>query len=742
MPRFSVIVPVHQVQAYLPECLDSVLTQSFTDLELILVDDGSPPDCGELLADAAADPRVTVLRLPGPTGPGPARNAGLTYARGDYVLFLDSDDALTTGALQALAARLSETGEPDVLVFDHVRAFWHGGSDRGGGPLAPLAQREPQVFRLRDRPELLRLPTAVWNKVYRRHFLAARGLRLPPGAHEGVPWTWCTLLTAEAVTVLDRVCVVHRQRREGALLSGTTRRHFDVFGQYDRVFAFLDDHPELARWRPVLYRRMADHLAGLFLAPGRLPRAGRAEFFRRSSRLCLRHQSSAGRTNLAHVLVRLGARRTFSALWSLRALGRRLRAAGRSTRAAMLRLHHSVQCRRRLDPSLAVFLTHPADGRPVYDGDPAALEAKARELVPGLRTAWVADAAHAAELPPGVRRLQPGSAAYWSALARAKYLVSDGDFGARRHKRAGQVLLQTHQGTPLGRLGVELRDRSPRAARPARGDGMGAEAARLLERVEEWDYSLSANRHSTLAFERAYPGGYTTLEFGAPRNDVFFRATAEDVAGLRAELGVPPGVVAVLYAPAERDYLHGGAPPLELSRLASALGPGYVVLDGSAARRAAELCLAADALVTDYSPLMFDYAVLDRPIVVHAPDWETYRATRGSCLDLPNAAPGPVVRDLESLVACFREDLWRSARAAERRAAFRARFCPYDDGLAAERVVRSVFLDGARPAPVVPRELRRPVGVPGREDGARPVIHAARRGDGSSSPPPARASRA
>jgi glycosyltransferase involved in cell wall biosynthesis len=107
VPRFSVIVPVHQVQAYLPECLDSVLTQSFTDLELILVDDGSPPDCGELLADAAADPRVTVLRLPGPTGPGPARNAGLTYARGDYVLFLDSDDALTTGALQALAARLS-----------------------------------------------------------------------------------------------------------------------------------------------------------------------------------------------------------------------------------------------------------------------------------------------------------------------------------------------------------------------------------------------------------------------------------------------------------------------------------------------------------------------------------------------------------------------------------------------------------------------------------------------------------
>lgn len=721
MPRFSIIVPAHQVQAYLPECLESVLKQSFTDLELVLVDDGSPPDCGELLAEyAAADRRVTVLRLPRHSGPGPARNAGLRYASGDYVLFLDSDDALAPGALEAIEGRLTATADPDVLLFDHTRTFWHGGSDRGGGPqLGPLAAQEPQVVRLRDRPALLRIAPAVWNKAYRREFLDGQGLKFPTGAYEGIPWTWCALLTAEAVTVLDRVCVLHRQRRQGGVLSGSPRRHFDVFAQYDRVFAFLDERPDLARWRPVLYRRMTDHLAGLFLTPGQLPRAGRAEFFRRSSKQCLRHQAAAGRTNLTQLLVRLGARRTFQLLWTTRGFGRRLRGLARSVRTAALRVHHGLQSRRRIDPALAVFLPSPTDGRQTYEGDLGALETKARALVPGLRTVWVAGAAQARTLPKGARQVEPGSAAYWTALARAKYLLGDGDFGSRRHKRPGQVLVQTHRGTPLARMGLDRDQRRPDQA----------DLTRLLERVDDWDYSLSASRHATLAWERAYPGNYTALEYGSPRNDVFSQASAEDVARIRADLGVPVGAVAVLYAPAHRDYPHSVPGGLELSRLASALGPGYVVLDAHSRRPLAELCLAADALVTDYSPIMFDYAVLDRPIVVHAADWETYRATNGTYFDLPSAPPGPVARDLESLVGCFRQDLWRSTTSAALRAAFRARFCPYDDGLAAERVVRSVFLDGSALSPVVPLELRRPAPLPAAES-TRAVIHPARTGSG------------
>ncbi|MFE3284927.1 glycosyltransferase family 2 protein, partial [Streptomyces sp. NPDC059233] len=78
MPRFSVIVPAYKVQAYLQESLDSVLTQSYPDLELIAVDDASPDACGSIIDEyAARDPRVTAVHLPHNLGPGPARNAGL-----------------------------------------------------------------------------------------------------------------------------------------------------------------------------------------------------------------------------------------------------------------------------------------------------------------------------------------------------------------------------------------------------------------------------------------------------------------------------------------------------------------------------------------------------------------------------------------------------------------------------------------------------------------------------------------
>ncbi|WP_308294819.1 bifunctional glycosyltransferase family 2 protein/CDP-glycerol:glycerophosphate glycerophosphotransferase [Streptomyces sp. JJ66] len=710
MPRFSIIVPAHQAHGYLPECLESVLTQSFTDLELLAVDDGSPDACGGLLAEAAAaDRRVTVLRMPEPAGPGPARNAGLAHARGDYVLFLDSDDALAPGALQAIADRLVDTAEPDLVLFDHERAFWHGGTDRGA-PAGLLAHRDPQVFRAEDRAALLRLPGVAWNKACRREFLAQRGLRFPPGAYEGVTFSWCVLLTAEAVTVLDRVCVQHRRRRAGGLLAQAPRKHFDLFAQYDRVFAFVNQQHQLVHWRPVLYRRMTDHLTAVFLAPGRLPRASRAEFFRRSGRLCARHRSAAGRTTLRHLLLRLGARRTFRLLWAAGGLRRRVRAACRAVHGAAVRAAYRVHCRRTLDPALAVFAAPGERGYTGYTGDPAAVEAAARQLIPGLRTAWVGSEAQAAGLPRAVRRLRPGSAAHWRALARATYLVSSGDFEPGLRKRRGQVLVQTHRGTPLGREGLDLGDHPV--------TGLRTDFATLLARVDDWDYSLSANRHSTLARERAYPGDYTTLEYGAPRNDVLYRATAEDVARIRDELGVPAGSVAVLYAPAPRDHLRGRLPRLDVTRLAHALGRGFVVLDGAAPhgvhRSVARLCLAADALVTDYSPLVFDYANLDRPIVLHADDWETFRATRGTYVDLPGAPPGPVAWDVDSLVRLFHSGAWCGPGSAALRSAFRARFCPYDDGHAAERVARAVFLDGTGLAPVVPLAQRRPAPLPSR----------------------------
>lgn len=729
MPRFSVIVPAFKVQAYLHECLDSVLGQSFGDFELIAVDDCSPDSCRDIIETAAAaDPRVVPVLLPENVGLGRARNAGIQHATGDYLLFLDGDDTLAPGALRAVTSRLETTGSPDVLVYDYERTYWWGGVIRNVRS-GILAERPPHVFRLAERPDLLQLLMVVWNKAYRREFVEQQGLTFPPGYYEDTPWTYPSLLAAETIATLDRVCVRYRQRRQGNILHTTSRKHFDVFDQYDRVFAFLAARPELEPWRPVLHRRMVDHVTAIYKNRGRLPRDSRKEFFARSRDITRRHRArtTAGgrhhrRADIRRLLLLRGARHTFRLLWEAERVRRRAQTGGRSAarlgRTAALRLYYFLQRQQPLDPGLAVFAAYWNKG---YACNPAAIEARVRELAPHIRTAWVTTPEYADTLPPGVRRLHPGSAAFWKAMARGTFFVNNVNFTGRYVKRPGQVHVQTHHGTPLKHMGLDLQEY------PAGADSMDFDL--LLERVDRWDYSLTANRHSTLCWERAYPSGYTTLEYGYPRNDRLLTATAQDIAHARSALGVPDGAVAVLYAPTHRDYQRTYRPRLDLRRISRLLGPGFVFLsrphyfyDGNSTQAPArtdasaqvidvsghpsveQLCLAADVLVTDYSSLMFDYTNLGRPVVVHADDWEAYRASRGTYFDLMATPPGLVSRSEDELIDLFATGAWNSPRSHELLTGFRNRFPSFDDGYAAERVVRRVFL-GQDVPPATPRAV-------------------------------------
>lgn len=725
VPRFSVIVPAYQVQAYLHECLDSVLSQSCPDLELIVVDDGSPDACGEIADEfAERDARVRPVHLPRNEGLGPARNAGMERATGDYLVFLDGDDTLAPDALRSIADRIKETGEPDVLVYDYARTHWTGETVRNRAA-AHLTEQGPAPFRLTDRPGLMQLLMVAWNKAVRREFAEREGFVFPPGHYEDTPWSYPVLMAAESIATLDRVCVHYRQRRRGSILGTPGERHLDVFAQYDRVFAYVESDPELARWRPVLFRRMADHLATVFTRPGRLPRSLRGEFMRRARVHCRRYRVPGApvppAARLRHALLRLGLRRTYEALRLVSALRRRtLKGCAKllgTARTAALRLHYRIQRRLPLRADRAVFADGGGRG---YGGDPAALEEAFRTFAPHVRTAWAADPAHHHTVPPGTRRLTPGTAAYWTALARSRYLVHHTGLDAGLVKRRGQVVVRTQAGTPLRYTGLDLQER-PAAAR-------GTDFARLLDTVDSWDHLVSANRHSTLTCERVYPGRYTTLEYGRPRTDVLQRATAADVARLRETLGIPEGTVALLYAPTYRDYRRTQRAGLDLERLVTRLGPRFMVLARAHPRHGGPLttarhdrivdvtghpsvealCLASDALITDYSTLMFDYAGLDRPIVLHADEPEAFEAAVGTCVDLRSFPPGAVAGDEDELIGVFAGGHWCGPRSAQLRAAFRERFCPYDDGRVAERVVRRVVLGETDLPPVVPLAERRP----------------------------------
>ncbi|MEU0006965.1 CDP-glycerol glycerophosphotransferase family protein [Streptomyces sp. NPDC006314] len=715
MPRFSLIVPCFKVQGFLRECLDSVLEQSFDDFELIAVDDCSPDGCGAILDEyAGRDPRVKVLHLPENVGLGRARNAGLPHATGDYLFFLDSDDTLTPGALRAVADRLEEAADPDVLVFDYARTYWWGGTRRN--VLADvLAEAGPGTFTVAGYPRILDLLMVVWNKVYRREFVTENGFEFPPGYYEDTPWTFPVMLSAGRIAALDRICLNYRQRRQGNILSTTSRKHFDIHDQYERVFAFVEQRPELANWRPYLHRKMGEHCLDILAKPDRLPPADKAEFFRRTARMFREHRPEGALVD-GEVAVLEGSWAGYRLRRQATRAGREAaRRAGLARRAAAARARTgwaSLHARRPLDENLVVYSASSHRG---VLGDPAAVYRKAREIAPQLRGVWVVrDAEAAGQLPPDVEHVIVGSRRYLEVTARAKFFVNDVNWPGTLAKRPGSVHIHTHQGTPLKYMGADLLDKP--------GARLGFDVPQMLRRADRWDYSLVANRHSELVWERAYPCHFASVRTGSPRNDVLVNAGAGD---FRQRHGIPEDHTVVLYAPTRRDYRRGGhVDRIDPARFAADLGEGHtlvvrlhpslanghargmaltelarrgIVVDATGEPRLEDVLLAADVLVTDYSAVMFDYANLDRPIVVHADDWPAYTASRGTYFDLTAEPPGHVAHSYRELAGLFDSGSWRDAESARLRAHFRARFCEFDDGRAAERVVRTLLLGEAMP---------------------------------------------
>src|SRR3954453_7034738 len=289
--RFSIVLPVYNVRAYLRQCLDSILSQSFADFELIAVDDASPDHSGLILDEYAEhDPRLRVRHLSKNVGLSLAREGGIAEASGEYLLFVDSDDYMTPGSLAAISARIDATDRPDIVIFDYARKYWWRRPVRNR--LADLlSQTEPAVVTVDERPDLLTLLQVVWNKAYRRDFVTQGNFHFPPGYYEDTSWTYPTMLSARRIAVLDRICIHYRMRREaGNILKSRSRKHFDIFDQWDRPWAWLDEHPDLPRWRPFLMRRELDHLITILDRPRRLPSSARRDFFTKAHQDYLDHR--------------------------------------------------------------------------------------------------------------------------------------------------------------------------------------------------------------------------------------------------------------------------------------------------------------------------------------------------------------------------------------------------------------------------------------------------------------------
>ena len=214
-PNISVIVPIYNVEPYLRRCVDFLLKQTYEDFELILVDDGSPDNCGAICDEyAAMDARVKVIHKAN-GGLSDARNAGLEIAQGEYIAFVDSDDWVAPEYLKRMMEAMQETGA-DICECGILRTH---GADEVPAAVCGL----PEVYETSDALEQLIHDGAfhqhVWNKLYRREVIA--DIMFPKGkTNEDEFWTYQAFGNAKKVAKISDVLYFYFQR-PGSIMSET-----------------------------------------------------------------------------------------------------------------------------------------------------------------------------------------------------------------------------------------------------------------------------------------------------------------------------------------------------------------------------------------------------------------------------------------------------------------------------------------------------------------------------------------
>ncbi|MGB4777833.1 CDP-glycerol glycerophosphotransferase family protein [Microbacterium sp.] len=329
--------------------------------------------------------------------------------------------------------------------------------------------------------------------------------------------------------------------------------------------------------------------------------------------------------------------------------------------------------------------------------NPRAIDRELARVAPGVIRYWsVVDLS--VQVPPGAVAVIEGSPQWWRARGAARLLVVNDWLRRRFTRRSGQVVLQTWHGTPLKRLALHRPGFDPRRA------------VSVMRESRRWDVLLAQNAYSARILRKAYAFLRRPIWVeGYPRNDVLVTG---DGATIRARLGLAGDARVLLYAPTWRDDRDEIVDFLDLERLARdtdavvlVRGHSRTLLPGSDAQGArvvdvtgypdiSELLLAADALVTDYSSVMFDFTATGKPLYFFTPDMVHYRGElRGFYFDLAAHAPGPITSTQAELTAVL-NDPGALLATADRYARWRDRFNARDDGRAAERVVARVLDQG------------------------------------------------
>lgn len=248
MPKVSVIVPIYNVEKYLEKCINSLLSQTLEDIQIILVNDGSKDNSGNIAKEYEKNNKDRVIYVEKENGGlSDARNYGLKYATGDFIAFLDSDDYIEKNAYEEMYNKAIEENA-DYVECDFIWEF-------------PNKIRVDKQYPYKNKKEMLSFVRVVaWNKLIKRQLITDNNLEFPKGLrYEDIEFTYKLIPFINKFAYVDKP-FIHYVQRKGSIANVQNERTAEIFTVLDNVIEFYKKNNIYEKYRDELEYNYARYL--------------------------------------------------------------------------------------------------------------------------------------------------------------------------------------------------------------------------------------------------------------------------------------------------------------------------------------------------------------------------------------------------------------------------------------------------------------------------------------------------
>lgn len=753
--KISIIMPVYNMERYLAACMDSVVSQTLSDIEIIAVNDGSKDNSLQILEEYQSrySDRIKVFTTEN-RGVSHARNYGLARASGEFVLFVDSDDFIEEDMCEKLYDKAMRDGN-DIVICGRYNVYERESIGEVSKKEAGTLLINHNFKLIENKYELAHISPFPWDKLFRRSILD--GLAFPEKIRfEDLVLVYEACCKADSIGVVEEPLYNYRRTTQGGFLNSFSEQTLDIIKAFTLLFDFMKQNGYMEIYQEeleyVCTRHFLYRYGALFKGSNKGKLGIKLEIIEKTQDFLdrelpnwhknryLRYSSGALKKKLKlytdkKKMIRLTKIREITPEFVMKIFLRqrderkkwkkRIRKFKKSKNRLKL-IKKKFPIIGILLGNATVYYTKMYQKLSVNPKD-ILFESKHGEDIAGNIFALMQELSHEPYKDyrvllamredymeqyrtlldnygmKHVHMIDIRSNDYAKALASAKYLVTDTSFPPYFIKKKEQVYLNTWHGTPLKAMGRIV---------PMREYALGNVQRNFLIA----DYLLYQNDFSKDVFQEdymikdIYPG--TSLVSGYPRNSAFFHKNR--YRQIRQEMKIDDKQV-IVYMPTWRGLLHKKETAKQLEVLSSYFTAidskltdsqiFYVKLhpfvknemDYSMYKHIKEIpskyetydfLNASDALVTDYSSIMFDYGVTKRKIVLFTYDREEYKNGRGLYIDL-DSLEFPKADTVDQLIAELKAE---SKGYPE----FHQRFCSYDSINTPRQVIETLLFGNTK----------------------------------------------